>query len=126
VLEPAMGLHGEILVQIEPCGATRMELRLRASAGGQAVFPVAYDSAAGRLVFGDKQADFRLDPGENALNLRLFIDGCIGELYVNDRVCFSNILPFASDTTSVSLLASGGTAHAKHVALWDMDTIWIE
>ena len=124
LLESAVGLHKEVQSQIALDGATRVELRLARSAEGHEFIPVAYDAAVGKLVFGDKQADFKLGPDEKILDLRLFIDGCIGEVYVNGRACFSNILPFEGDATSISLLATGGAARAEHVALWEMDSIW--
>ncbi len=124
VLESGMGLHQELQVQIALGDATRVELRLARSAGGKSFIPIAYDAAAGKLLFNDKQADFKLGPEEKTLDLRLFIDGCIGELYVNGRACFSNLLPFDENKTNISLLAPGGTARAEQIAFWEMDSIW--
>jgi beta-fructofuranosidase len=126
VLEPAFGLHGEIAAEIDLQEATRVELRLGRSADGARYVAVAYDASAGRLSFGDKQADFRLTPGEKALNLRLFVDGCIGEAYVNGRACFSNLLPIDPASTGISLIAQGGTARAARVAYWELKRTWIE
>ena len=88
-----MGLHGEIYVEIDLGEANRVELRAGRASHGQASVLVAYDPLAGRLTFADKHADFKLAPSEKTLNLRLFVDGCIGELYINERACFGNILP---------------------------------
>lgn len=119
-LETNLGLHVEIEAQIELRDATRVELRF-GGAGDRGV--IAYDTT-GKFTFGDKQAEFRLEPGENVLHLRVFIDGCIGEVYLNGRACFSNLLPFAGDTTGVSIRAVRGTAFARRIGLWEMSSIW--
>jgi beta-fructofuranosidase len=124
ILEPALGLHGEIDAEIELGAATRVELRAGRALDGKTTAIVAYDDVAAKLFFADKQADFKLAPGETSLRLRLFLDGCVGEAYVNNRACFTNIVSVDESATGVSILASGGAAKIKNISFWGMKSIW--
>lgn len=126
VLEQALGMHGEIMAEIELTSATRVELRVNRDAEGRCFNILAYDATAEQLTFGDKRAALKLPAGESTLRLRLFLDGLVGEAYVNNLVCFSNVLHVSEQATGVSVVAVGGTALVKHLSAWEMGSIWQE
>lgn len=113
----ALGLHAEIEAAVELGGAGRVELRTGLNR-------LVYDAATGKLIFGNKKTDFALARGESALHVRLFLDGCVGEAYVNGRLCFSNVLPANPDATGASLVATHGGAKVKRLRAWKMGAIW--
>jgi hypothetical protein len=78
------------------------------------------------LIFGDKEAEFHLIPGEKSLIVHLFVDGNVGEAYINGRACFTNVLPFSVNSTGISVLTSGSSARIKELSLWKLNSIWEE
>jgi len=124
IIEKEFGMHYEVLIEVDLNKASQFELRIGRSNDGDKFIPVKYDAKAGRLKFGDKEADFRLTPKEKVLSIRLFVDGCVGEAYFNDRVCFSNNLSLSLRNSGISVMSTGGKARIKKISLWKMNSIW--
>ena len=67
-----------------------------------------------------QQAPFELGPGES-LNLRIFIDRSIVEVFANDRQCVTQrIYPTRSDSVGVSCISRGGSAEVTALDAWTM------
>jgi sucrose-6-phosphate hydrolase SacC (GH32 family) len=63
---------------------------------------------------------FELADGEE-LDLRIFIDQCIIEVFANDRqVLVHNVYPTLRTSTGVSLFSKGGDAKFSRIEAWDM------
>ena len=124
IVEPEFGNHYEIMIEVEMGKNSQFELRIGRSKDGQHFIPVVYNNKTKRLKFADKEADFQLNPGETKLSIRLFVDGNVGEAYINERACFSNVLSLSNTSTGVSLITSGGKAQIKRFSLWKMNSIW--
>jgi hypothetical protein len=124
LIQPAFGLHYEMLMEVEADKLSQIEVRIGRSEDGRRFINLAYDAEKGRLIFGDKEAEFHLNPGEKSLTVRLFVDGNIGEAYINGRECFSNVLPFSMNSTGISVLTSKGSARIKNLSLWELNSIW--
>ncbi len=124
LIQPAFGLHYEMLMEVETDKLSQIEMRIGRSEDGRRFIRLAYDAESGRLVFGDKEAEFHLNPGEKSLIVHLFVDGNIGEAYINGRACFSNVLPFSMNSTGISVLTSRGSARIRSLSLWKLDSIW--
>jgi beta-fructofuranosidase len=122
--QPEFGLHYEIFLEAEVDKGSRLELRIGRSPDGHNFIPLAYDARKGQLIFGDKETGFRLNPGEKTLSIRLFVDGIVGEAYINGRACFSNVLPLSQNSSGISILATGGDAIIKQFTCWKMNSIW--
>ena len=68
-------------------------------------------------------APFRLAEGE-ALELRVFIDRSVIEVFANRRQCLTQrVYPTRADSTAVRLFAVGGAARASVVEAWDMEPV---
>ena len=68
-------------------------------------------------------APFRLAEGE-ALELRVFIDRSVIEVFANGRQCLTQrVYPIRADSTEVRLFAVGGEARASVVEAWDMEPV---
>jgi beta-fructofuranosidase len=124
VVTQALGGHAEIEFNVKPGTAKQIELRFGRNADGSKFTSLIYDVAAGKIKFSDKETGFSLQPDEPELQIRLFIDGMVGEAYVNGRLCFSNVLPVDITATGVSLAAHGGSAALQRLSAWKMRSIW--
>ena len=68
-------------------------------------------------------APFRLADGE-ALELRVFIDRSVIEVFANRRQTLTQrVYPTRADSTAVRLFATGGGAHASVVEIWEMEPV---
>jgi beta-fructofuranosidase len=126
IIQPAFGLHYEMLMEVEADKLSQVELRIGRSEDGQRFMKLAYDAVKGLLIFGDKEAEFHLNADEKYLTIRLFVDGNIGEAYINGRACFTNVLPFSVNSTGISVLTSGDKARVRNISLWKLNSIWEE
>ena len=67
-----------------------------------------------------------LNPGE-LLDLRVFIDRSIVEVFANDRQCLTiRVYPERDDSRGVSIFARGGDAALVSLDCWQMLSIWPE
>ena len=65
-----------------------------------------------------------LEDGEN-LQLRIFIDRSIVEIFANNRLCIAaRVYPGRSDSTGISLRAQGSNAVLKSLDTWQMANIY--
>ena len=65
-------------------------------------------------------APLELGPGEN-LELRIFIDRSIIEIFANERQCITQrIYPTREDSTGIELFSKGSSMTVKSLQAWDM------
>lgn len=70
-----------------------------------------------------QEAPFELKPGE-LLELRIYIDHSIMEVFANGRQCMTQrIWPTRDDSLGISFFSSGGKAKVRSVEAWDMSAI---
>ena len=66
----------------------------------------------------------RLAEEGEALELRVFIDRSVIEVFANRRQCLTQrVYPTRADSTAVRLFAVGGAARASVVEAWDMEPV---
>lgn len=67
-----------------------------------------------------------LDLGaDEPLELRVFVDGSIVEVFANGRETLTTrVYPERDDSTGISLRARRGDAHLDSLSIWDMASIW--
>jgi len=69
-------------------------------------------------------ASFPLDPGEK-VNLRIFIDKSVLEVFVNGKQCVAmRVYPDRDDSTGVSILSRGQDARLMSLDAWQMKSIY--
>lgn len=67
-----------------------------------------------------RSGDFLLNPNEK-LTIRLFIDGSVVEVFINDEAAFTTrIFPLHKESNQVELFTEGGTAIAEKITVWEM------
>ena len=144
----AMGTAWELALELEPGSATQVGIKVCCSPDGAEGTEIAFDPAVGTLsidtsksslspevvwpwpnpyrreqppsVGGVQTAPFALDPGET-LNLRIFMDGSILEVFANSRQCVTQrIYPTRKESTGIALFCRGGSAHVRTLEAWEM------
>lgn len=138
-LDDVSGDCMELYMKIDPCDAKEAGVKLRCSPDGEEETRIAFVPGSGSLVISlekstlDEAADyagatsqvapFALADGE-PLELRIFLDRSIMELFANGRQCLTQrIYPQRDDSTGVRLLADGGSMTAQVVEAWDMEPV---
>jgi beta-fructofuranosidase len=131
LLDGITGDSCEVMLEAELGDAIRIGLRVCASPDSEEETLLYYDTQTSELVFDATQsgkegriiierAPFVLIPGET-LNLRVFIDKSVVEIYVNDRqaIC-RRVYPTRPDSGNIFLFTEGGSMHFKTVTVWEM------
>ena len=125
------GLSCEIAVRIDPGSARQAGLRVRTSPDGSETTLLYYDADARQLRFdatrsGKKgrpvleQAPLLLAAGE-ALQLRVFIDRSVIEVFANDRQAITRrVFPEGEASDGVALFAHGGSAACSAIRTWEL------
>jgi beta-fructofuranosidase len=120
-----------------PADADEVGLKVLCAPGGEEETTIVYRPAAGQIFVErersseDQRADINaatmpvaLAPGE-PLELRIFIDHSIIELFVNGRHCLAaRVYPTRRDSTGLRLFANGSPAKVVLAEIWEIDAIW--
>ena len=137
-LDEVQGDCLEISAVLEPQDAEAMGLKLRRSPGGEEETLVLYKPAESRIELDvtrsslDASAIGRETQGTSLelasgepLELRIFLDRSVVEVFVNSRLCLTKrIYPSRPDSLGVGLLAHGGIAMLRSMDVWKMNAIW--
>jgi len=129
-------LEIEAACHLEP--GAEFGLRLRAAPGGEEQTSVVYQAASQTLVVDTRQssldadvarerctAPLRLAPGE-PLQLRLFLDRSVLEVFANGRLCLAvRLYPTRADSLRLGLISQGGV-RLETLDIWRLATIWPE
>ena len=136
-LDGVAGNRLEMAVTLECGGTDQVGIKVCCSPGDEEETVATYDRAAGTLTLDASRASlskdmigrelqvapFDLGEGE-PLELRVFVDRSIVEVFANGRQCVTKrIYPSRADSLGVRLFAHGGPATAT-VDTWQMNAIW--
>ncbi|MCE9555113.1 MAG: glycoside hydrolase family 32 protein [Planctomycetes bacterium] len=122
---PLSGIEGdalELAVKFKPSTAKTYGLRVLCDAEGKGGLAVRYEAGAKLLLLDDLKVPFELKPGEE-LNLRVFVDKTLVEVFANDRQAAVAVCRTPTGT-SVSLLSEGGDAEAHGIEGWRMKSAY--
>jgi beta-fructofuranosidase len=115
------GVHGdclEIFTAVELLGASSFQLQVRRSKDGLRSVPITFNGT--ELDVAGAKAPFQLLPGETTLQLDLFLDKSVLEVYANNRACLTRVIDPGLDDLGVALEAIGGTARVRSFHAWKM------
>ena len=153
ILDGIRGNALEIAATIDPAGASTVELDVLRSPDREEFTRIAFYRDRGYRLRGPKPertlsavtldsshastlpdararlpetAQFLLDPGE-ALEVRVFIDRSVVEVFVNGRQCVAaRVYPGRDDSVGVSLRAQGRDATLRSLDAWQMRSAYPE
>ena len=130
------GTHLEISCQVLKADCETIGIQFRRSPDGEQFTELVYDYGSSTLRLLREQstdaAEVTVDPCEcelvlhdgEALNLTLYLDNSVLEIYANDRISMtSRIYPTRDDARGMRMYCVGGSLHAK-VTIWPMSSIW--
>lgn len=129
-------LHGdmlEIATTIDPGAAQQAGVAVFASHARDEETRIVYEREPGRLVVdrtrsgcghtGSPSIALPLAPGE-MLNLRIFIDRSIVEVFANGHACLTaRVYPARNESDGVALFATGGAAHILSFDAWRLPDV---
>jgi beta-fructofuranosidase len=112
----------EILAEIDLKSAKGVELRIKS--GVKEAQPIVVNFNGSELKVMDANAPLELAEGQRRLTLRIFIDRSVLEVFANETACATKIISPLDASANLEIRAEGGTANAKRVQAWPMNTIW--
>lgn len=130
-LDVACGDSCELQITVNPETAKQVGVKVMASADGKEETVIYYDTEKKQLVadasrsgIGGRrmleQAPLELKKGE-LLQLRVFVDKSVVEVYANDRQAICHrVFPGSRQSTGVVLFVNGGKASFEQVRAWEM------
>lgn len=86
---------------------------------GRNGFPISFEPAAKTLTLGETKIPFALPPAED-LELRVFLDKSIIEVFANDRMAALTPHRYAARNLGVSLFSEGGSVLVRKVTGWKL------
>ena len=127
----------EIVAELDPGTARQVGIKVRCAADGNEQTVIAYDPLAQTLAIDRQHSSLdpaathdtratrlELDQAE-LLQLHIFVDHSVVEVFANGRVCMATrVYPTRADSVGVELFAAGGVARAPRVAMFDMASVW--
>ena len=110
----------------------RAEINLESATGVLLAFKGATGTARRVLILvgggepkkSDADIALSLDRPERELNLAVFMDRSVLEVFVNETLCATKVIPPLEGEIALELQAVGGGAVAKSIRCWPMRTIW--
>jgi sucrose-6-phosphate hydrolase SacC (GH32 family) len=112
----------ELNVAIEPTSAREYGVNVFCDANGSG-FPITIKPERKALAIGNIESPFEAKQGEG-LNLRIFLDKGMVEVFANDRQAVVYMQPHKPEDVGVSLFSKGGDMVVKQVTGWRMKSIY--
>jgi beta-fructofuranosidase len=130
-LEDVAGESCELMLAIDPGTAQRCGVKVRVAGDQQEETLLYVDIKTKELVFDATRSGSQgrkvveraplVLPKDQALQLRVFVDKSVVEVFANDRQAISRrVYPVRPDSNGIRLFATGGTAQFKAVKAWAM------
>jgi beta-fructofuranosidase len=137
LLDAVSGDCLELLARVEPGDTTALGLRVRCSPDGEEQTLITWDADIHVLAAERQQssaapdADLSVHAGEfdppagEPLELRVFVDRSVIEVFANGRAALTTrVYPTRDDSLGVGLFACGGEGRLISLDAWHMKSIW--
>jgi beta-fructofuranosidase len=125
-IHPLRGITGDTLelkITLQPGSARKCGIQVYCDPQGRNGFPITFEPEEKILSMGETKIPLALPPGED-LELRVFLDKSIIEVFANDRLAALAPYRYAPGDLGVSLLSEGGTVLARKVDAWKLRSIY--
>ncbi len=134
---PCAGERLELRLTIDPGDATECRVLLRRAPDGSEVTALVYNARQGTFSIDARNASTDpLSPGDlrggplllgtdERLELHIFLDHSILEVFAQQRVCITGrTYPTGEQSVGVALASTGGTARLLAGTAWELGSIW--
>ncbi len=112
----------EISAEIKLSASPNFALQLANGPGDASPIGMSFNGTELRVL--DVTAPLSLKPGEDTLNLRIFLDRSVLEVFANGTVCITKTVPTFNSPPQLKLSAPDGLAALKQLQVWPLKTIW--
>lgn len=102
-------------------GKGNLQLKLKSGSTNSA--PILMSFGDSELHVMDAKAPLPLERNQK-LNLRIFIDHSVLEVFANETACITKVIPTLGDDATLEIDTSNSTATATVIRAWPMRTIW--
>jgi beta-fructofuranosidase len=103
-------------------GASEVGLKLGCSPDGGTAVSIAFDGQ--RLQIGDLTVPYSPAGGLRTLDLRVFVDRSVLEVYAGGRTCITRVVKTAAGQEGMAIWAKGGSAKIESLESWPISSIW--
>jgi beta-fructofuranosidase len=111
----------EIRMEIDLKTAKNISLEIKSAA--KEALSVRMNFSDSELQISDAEAPLSLAKNRK-LNLHIFVDRSVLEVFVNESVCITKIISPLDDNATLEIHADGGIAKAKSIRAWPVNPIW--
>ena len=111
-------IQADILVR----SAKKVSLEIKS--GSKDAKPVTVEFDGSELAVMDTKAPLQISDDQKKLNLRIFIDRSVLEVFANETACITKIIPTLEADATLHIRAEGGEADLDQIRAWPMKTIW--
>src|SRR5262249_30879837 len=111
----------EIDLEIESVGAEGISIGIKNASNDSNALDFSFEDSKFR--FSGLQAPVSLDDKKGNLNVRLFLDRSVLEIFANQTLCATKVISPLTDDATLQI-RTRGQAKAKSVKAWPMNSIW--
>lgn len=130
ILSGAEGDCFELAVVLEPKDAHRIGVKVRCSPDGEEQTAITYDVRKSSITIEENESAERSQeapfvlPAGRPLELQIFLDRSVLEVFANRRQCITHrIYPKRDDSKGIRLFSAGGRTRLRSVDKWDMNPV---
>ncbi len=111
----------EISTSIDFDNAEKMELTLKGQGAGA---PIVFTVTPDEFTMPDTRAPLSFHGTHRHIDLRIFLDHSVLEVFVNKTICATKVIAPIEGTPTLRFCAPDGYAVASDVSVWPMKSIW--
>jgi sucrose-6-phosphate hydrolase SacC (GH32 family) len=111
----------EIELEIESAGAESIAIGIKSASNDSYVVDMSFENSKFKL--SGLQAPLSLAENKGKLNVRLFLDRSVLEVFANQTLCAAKVISPSTDDATLVIRASG-QARSNYVKAWPINSIW--
>lgn len=112
----------EIMAQIDLPMAKVFQLCIENGTNDSSPIVLGYDGSELQVL--DARAPLALKSGDHVLNLQIFMDRSVLEVFANGTACITKTISTLNSNPYLKITAQGGAASVKRLQVWPIKTIW--
>ena len=109
----------EIELEIEANGAESIAIGIKNASNN--ALEMSFENSKFKL--NGLEAPLPIDEKKGKLNVRVFLDRSVLEVFANDTLCATKVISPLTENATLEIRAKG-QALAKYVKAWPMNSIW--
>jgi beta-fructofuranosidase len=111
----------EIELEIESGGAESIAVEIKSASNTSHSLDMSFENS--KLKMGGLEAPLSIGEKKGNLNLRLFLDRSVLEVFANQTLCATKVISPLTEDAILEIRAPGGVK-ARSVKAWPMNSIW--